>query len=34
MKQQLESNSYKDYLKNVIGNRKVIDFLKQKVISE
>lgn len=29
---QLESETYKDYLKNVIGNRKVIDFLKKEII--
>lgn len=32
-RKQLESETYKDYLKNVLGNRKVIEFLKKEIIS-
>lgn len=32
VKKQLESETYKDYLRNVIGNRKVIEFLKKEII--
>lgn len=34
VKKQLESETYKDYLKNVLGNRKTIDFLKQAIITD
>ncbi len=33
VRKQVEAETYKDYLRNVIGNRKVIDFLKQEIIS-
>ncbi len=32
MRRQLESETYKDYLKNVLGNRKVIEYLKGQII--
>jgi trigger factor len=31
-KKQLETETYKEYLKNVIGNRKIMDYLKQIII--
>jgi len=31
-KKQLETETYKEYLKNVIGNRKIMDYLKQLII--
>lgn len=34
VRKQLETETYKDYLRNVIGNRKVIDFLKQEIITK
>jgi len=34
IKKQLASETYKDYLRNVLGNKKVIDFLKKEIISE
>ena len=34
IKKQLESETYKDYLRNVLGNKKVIDFLKKEIISD
>lgn len=32
VRKQLETETYKDYLKNVIGNRKVMDWLKEKTV--
>ncbi|NCN07739.1 trigger factor [Candidatus Falkowbacteria bacterium] len=32
VRKQLETETYKDYLKNTIGNRKVIEFLKKEII--
>ena len=34
IRKQLEAETYKDYLRNVIGNKKVIDYLKKKIIKE
>lgn len=34
IRKQLEAETYKDYLKNVLGNKKVIDFLKQEIIGD
>lgn len=34
VRKQLETETYKDYLRNVIGNRKVIDFLKREIITK
>jgi trigger factor len=33
-KKQLESETYKDYLKNILGNRKVLEYLKGKIVVE
>ncbi|MDO8669669.1 MAG: trigger factor [Candidatus Buchananbacteria bacterium] len=33
VRKQLETETYKDYLKNILGNRKVIDFLKKEIIT-
>ncbi len=33
-RKQFESETYKDYLKNVIGNRKVIEYLKKQIVKE
>jgi trigger factor len=33
-RKQLEAETYKDYLRNVIGNRKVIEYLKKKIVKE
>lgn len=32
VRKQLEAETYKDYLRNVIGNRKVVDYLKEKTV--
>lgn len=33
-KKQFESETYKDYLKNILGNRKVLEYLKKEIISD
>ena len=34
IKKQLASETYRDYLRNVLGNKKVIEFLKKEIISD
>ena len=34
VQKQFASETYKDYLKNIIGNRKFLEYLKKETISE
>lgn len=34
VKKQFESETYRDYIKNILGNRKVLEFLKSEMISD
>jgi trigger factor len=34
VRKQFEAETYKDYMKNIIGNRKVLEFLKREIITD
>jgi trigger factor len=34
VQKQFESETYKDYIKNILGNRKVLEYLKKEIITE